>query len=130
MDKGTATRKALAAGMKRSGKCNCAEAVLCAYADRTGIDSRTAANITYAFAAGMGNTAGTCGALVGAGIALGLIRQERAAVLKDMKTIITRFRIRNGATICGELKGIKTGCPLRSCPDCVADAVEFLDEVL
>ncbi len=29
-----------------------------------------------------------------------------------------------------ELKGIGTGCPLRQCEDCVADAAEFLEEAL
>ena len=37
---------------------------------------------------------------------------------------------RNGATRCKLLKGIGTGQPLRDCPDCVADASEFLEEFI
>ena len=41
-----------------------------------------------------------------------------------------KFQQRNGATQCKLLKGIGTGKPLRDCPDCVADASEFLEEYL
>ena len=41
-----------------------------------------------------------------------------------------KFRERNGPTQCKLLKGVGTGKPLRDCPDCVADASEFLEEFL
>ena len=66
------TRKNLAAEKKRCGSHNCAQAILCTYADKVGIDEETARNIANSFGAGIGNMEGTCGALVGAGITLGM----------------------------------------------------------
>ena len=124
------TRKYDAAEKKRCGECNCAQAVICTYCDKAGIDERTACNIGNAFAAGMGNMEGTCGALVGAGVILGLVNKDKAKSVKDMRRIISKFAERNGATQCKLLKGTETGKILRECPDCVADAAEFLEEVL
>lgn len=41
-----------------------------------------------------------------------------------------RFREKNGSVICKELKGIETGEMLRSCPGCVEDAAEILEDIL
>jgi hypothetical protein len=48
----------------------------------------------------------------------------------DMRQIMTRLKQRNGATQCRLLTGADGKLPLRACNDCVADAAEFLDEVL
>jgi hypothetical protein len=73
---------------------------------------------------------GTCGALVGAGVIVGLVNKDKAKSVKDMRQIISKFQERNGATQCKLLKGVDTKCVLRECPDCVADASEFLEEVI
>jgi len=125
-----ATRKYEAAEKKKSGKYNCAQAVLCTYCDKTGISEEKACAIGNAFAVGMGNMEGTCGALIGAGVALGLINNDRAKSTKDMRQIMTQFQARNGATQCKLLKGTETKKVLRECPDCVADAAEFLEEII
>ena len=124
------TRKFEAAEKKRSGQCNCAQSVICSYCDRMNIDEQTALNIGNSFAAGMGNMEGTCGALVGAGVVLGLVNKDRAKSVREMREIISKFQERNGATQCKVLKGIESGNVLRECPDCVADACEFLEEVI
>lgn len=124
------SRKFEAAEKKRSGRYNCAQAITCTYCDMAGVDENTALNIGNAFAAGMGNMEGTCGALVGAGIILGLIKKDRAISAREMRQIMTKFQQRNGATQCKMLKGIDSGKVLRECPDCVADAAEFLEEAL
>ena len=54
----------------------------------------------------------------------------RIAAMRDMKTLVTRFKTRNGAVECHALKGIGGGTPLRACNDCVADAAQFLEELL
>ena len=46
------TRKHLAAEKKRCGSHNCAQAILCTYADKVGIDEETARNIANSFGAG------------------------------------------------------------------------------
>ena len=124
------TRKFDAAEKKRCGSHNCAQAVLCSYCDLTGIDEETSRNMTTAFAAGMGNMEGTCGAIVGAGIALSLITKDKAKAVKGMREIMTRFEERNKATKCKLLKGVETKQVLRECPDCVADAAEFLEDII
>lgn len=124
------TKKFDAAEKKRCGSHNCAQAVLCSYCDLTGIDEETSRNMTTAFAAGMGNMEGTCGAIVGAGIALSLITKDKAKSMKGMREIMTRFEERNKATQCKLLKGVETKQVLRECPDCVADAAEFLEDII
>ena len=123
-------RKDIAADKKRSGKCNCAQAVITTYCDKCGIDEEQAMNIGNAFAVGMGNMEGTCGALVGAGVVLGLVEKDKTKSQKGMRQMMTKFQERNGATQCKLLTGVGTGCVLRECPDCVADASEFLEELI
>ena len=122
------TRKKIAAEKKRCNSHNCAQAVVQTYADIAGIDDATAMNVANAFGGGMGNLEGTCGALVGAGIVLGLVNKDKAKSMKQMREIMNKFQERNCATQCKLLKGIGTKVVLRACPDCVADACEFLEE--
>lgn len=115
---------------KRSGEHNCAQAVACTYSDLAGLDEETLLAATHAFGAGMATMEGTCGALTGAAVVVGLATGDRARSRVLIKGIMENFRKRNGSTVCRELKGIGTGCPLRQCEDCVADAAEFLEEAL
>ena len=149
------TRKHIAAEKKRCNSHNCAQAILHTYADIAGINEDEAMNIAGAFGGGMGNMEGTCGALVGAGLVLGLVNKDKAAIkrenskacfdstereqarlkarvksMKQMRQIMTKFQERNGATQCKLLKGVGTKVVLRECPDCVADAAELLEEQL
>ena len=124
------SRKGLAAEKKRCNTHNCAQAVACTYCDLVGLPEQTAKDLASSFGGGMGNREGTCGALVGAGMILGLKTKDRELARSRMKDIMTRFQERNGATRCCLLKGIGTGKVLRECPDCVADAAEFLEEYL
>ena len=73
---------------------------------------------------------GTCGALVGAGIVLGLATTDRAKSRAGMRQVMMRFQERNGATQCKLLKGVGTNIVLRECSGCVADAAELLEEQL
>ena len=66
------TRKHLAAEKKRCNTHNCAQAVVCTYCDLVDLPEQTALDIAGAYGTGMGNMEGTCGALVGAGMILGL----------------------------------------------------------
>lgn len=124
------SRCKIAAEKKLGGTHNCAQAVIDSYTDIAGIDSPTAMAMASAFGTGMGNMEGTCGALVGAGMVLGLVTRDRVKARAQMKQVMTRFAERNGATQCKHLKGVGTGCPLRECHDCVADACEFLEQQL
>lgn len=113
-----------------SGRFNCAQAIICAYCNEAGIDEQTAGNLGNAFGAGMGCMEGTCGALVGAGVVLGLKNKDKIKSMKDMQQMMRKFQERNGTTVCKVLKGIETKQVLRKCPDCVADVAEFLEELM
>ena len=122
------TRKHLAAERKKT--CNCAQAVIATYADVVGITEQQAMNLGNAFGSGMGNMEGTCGALTGAAIIVGLATGDKLRSRKVMTKIMTQFQERNGATQCKLLKVVGTGQVLRSCEDCVADASELLESEL
>lgn len=115
---------------KNSGKYNCAQAVACTYCQQFGISEEQMSALTSGYGLGLGNMTGTCGALLGAGAIAGLKSSDRFEAMKTMKRIMEKFHDRNSTTICGELKGVKTGHKLRECIDCVADAAEFLEEEL
>lgn len=124
------SRKELAAEKKRCGSHNCTQAILCTYHDYTGLDEEIIKHVGNSFAAGMGNMEGTCGAIVGAGIVYGLAARDKAKSVRGMRQIMEKFQERNGATQCKQLKGVGTGKVLRECPMCVADASEFLEDLL
>ena len=124
------TRKNIASEKLQCGTHNCAQAIVSTYADIIGLDETTAKNMANAFGGGMGNMEGTCGALVGAGIILGLAAKDKAASRKGMRQIMIKFQERNSATQCKLLKGVGTGVVLRECSGCVSDAAEFLEEQL
>ena len=124
------TRKQIASEKLQCGTHNCAQAIVSTYADLIGLDETTAKNIANAFGGGMGNMEGTCGALVGAGIVLGLATKDRAKSRTGMRQIMIQFQERNGATQCKQLKGVGTGVVLRECTGCVADAAELLEQQL
>lgn len=122
------TRKHIAVEKKKT--CNCAQAVIETYADVVGLSEQQAMNIGNAFGSGMGNMEGTCGALTGAAVIVGMATGDKMKSRKLMSNIMTRFQERNGATQCRALKGVDTHVMLRSCPDCVSDACEIMEEEL
>ena len=124
------TRKHIAVEKNRQGTHNCAQALLCTYCDFCVLDPKVAEDIAGSFGLGMGNMEGTCGSLVGAGMVLGLVSKDRNLARKRMTQVMMRFKERNGATQCRLIKGVDTGILLRECPDCIADAAEFLEESL
>lgn len=113
-------------------KCgyNCAQAIACTYCDIAGMDEDTMKNISQAFGGGLGTLEGSCGAIAGAGIVLGLTNKEAAKTAQATRKIMTEFKNRNGSVTCKELKGVGTGKVLRECNDCVRDAAEFLENKL
>lgn len=124
------TRALLAAEKKRCGTHNCAQAVVSTYCDLVWLDASAAMDIAGAFGTGMGNMEGTCGAIVGAGMVIGLATRDRKLSREKMGLLMSRFKESNGATVCRLLKGAGTGAPLRDCPGCVADACTILEEIV
>lgn len=131
------TKKELAIAL-HDKKYNCAQSVACAFAEDLNIDPQVLFKLLEGFGLGMGCTHGTCGAISGAVALLGLKNSDgdleapatKAQTYQLSKELLLKFQEKNGATICRDLKGIDTGNVLRSCPGCIEDAVELVEEIL
>ena len=131
------TKKELAIAL-HDKKYNCAQAVACAFAEEVGMDKEIIFRMMEGFGLGMGGMQGTCGAISGAVALAGLKNSDgdienpktKAATYQLSKEIVAKFEEKNKGSLCRDLKGIETGTPLRSCPDCIMDAVEIVQEIL
>lgn len=117
---------------------NCAQAVACSFSDRIQIDEKTMFMLMEGYGFGMGDTYGTCGAISGAVAVISLLGSKgnldgpysKADTYKAVKTLTADFRVKNGATICRDLKGMDTKIMLRSCDGCIEDAVTILEKMI
>ena len=107
---------------------NCAQIVLCSYAEELGIDEETLFRISEGFGAGMGGMMQTCGAVTAMFMALGLANSSGDLQACDTKPQ-TMKKVRELAAEF-ELKGIDTGKVLRSCDGCIEDGIRILGEYL
>lgn len=131
------TKKELAISL-HDRKYNCCQSVACAFADEAGIDPQLLFCAAEGFGLGMGCMQCTCGALSGAILLAGLVNSDgnlenpatKASTYQLCKRLVTAFEQKAGSTVCKELKGIETGTVLHSCPDCIKDGVEIVQEVL
>lgn len=105
---------------------NCAQAVLCAFAQETELSEEMLKKIGAAYGVGMGCMEATCGALCAAQILLGMQKYEGRPVLRDAAVLHRQFEELCGASICKVLKGKDTGVVLCECDDCVRNAVRVL----
>ena len=118
-----------AAELKKSGSCNCCQAVAAVLADQTALDAETLLQIASGFGAGMGNMEATCGALIGAVQIAGLSLSGNQT-MRSARGLAENFAKRCGAVRCRDLKGKGTGVPLCACEDCVRNAVRAYGEVV
>ena len=129
---------------------NCAQAVLCAFAEETGMDNETAMKIASSFGGGMGRMREVCGACSGMFMVSGLVdgysspdaTTEKKEHYERIQALAAEFREKNGSIICREL--INEGndnSPVpsertdkyykkRPCAEYVADAAEILENFL
>ena len=117
---------------------NCAQIVLCSYAEELGIDEETLFRISEGFGAGMGGMMQTCGAVTAMFMALGLANSSgdlqtcdtKPQTMKKVRELAAEFEKKNGSIVCRELKGIDTGKVLRSCDGCIEDAAALVEQIL
>ena len=92
----------------------CAESVLLATCQEFGVnvDEKVIPKIAYAFAGGIGNTGSVCGAVAGAVMAIGLIK-DRGKTIEEMMEVIglaaefrKRFEAEMNTISCRELTGV------------------------
>lgn len=123
------TKPELAVRLKHAG-CNCCQAVLCAFAEESGLSEAQLKQLGAAFGAGMGCMEATCGALVGAQLLLGLKKFSGRPVMAEAKALHQNFTQKCGASICKDLKGRDTGIVLCECDDCVRNAAALVEEMI
>lgn len=130
---------------------NCAQAVVCAFADKIGLDEKTALSVSACFGGGLGRQREVCGAVSGMCMALSLLcapkdptdQAQKAAFYARVQEICNRFKKENGSIICRELLGLAPGpqSPVpeprtaayyqhRSCADKVKCAAAILEQYL
>ena len=114
---------------------NCAQAVACAFADKTSFTEDELFRLSEAFGGGMGGTGGVCGAvsamvlLTGLKNSLGidnLPETNKKISYANAAELIKKFEDMNTSSICSRIKGEG----LRSCDGCIEDAVRILEETL
>lgn len=144
------THRAIAENYFVSGY-NCAQAVLCAYCDLTGIDNETALRFASSFGGGMGKLREVCGALSGAFAVVGLLyggydvndNNKKSEHYALVRRIAEEFKELHSTINCGELvEGIanaKGSNPAertpeyyktRPCARFVGDACDILDKII
>ncbi len=129
---------------------SCAQALLAVYGPELGMDRETALKVAGGFGGGMGRLAGTCGAVTGAFMVIGLVHgmtkkgdlQQKERSYEIIRKFAKRFRERNGTLVCRELMGVDVSTPegfaeakakniaRTVCPKFVRDAAEILEELL
>ena len=117
---------------------NCAQAIVCAFCDKAGLDEETAFKVSEGLGLGVSDTYGTCGAVTGMALIMGMANScgdleapvSKADTYKKVRELNDSLRKKNGSTNCRELKGMDTGKVLRSCPGCIEDAAKILSEKL
>lgn len=132
---------------------NCAQSVLCAFADVTGYDIDTSARMASSFGGGLGRLRQTCGAVSGAALVLGILKgyddpsdyEAKKRHYALVREFADKFKDRNVSINCGELLKLASlnsksgGDPekrsndyyqKRPCPQLVYDAALILDEML
>ncbi len=130
---------------------NCAQAVLIAFSDMTGLDEKTSALIASGFGGGIGRMREVCGTLCGAFMAAGIINgydkpadfDNKARTYKMIQELAARFKEKNGSIICKELLGLKSAentyipekrtaeyYKKRPCPELAKQAADILEEYL
>ena len=95
------------------GGYNCAQSVLCAYADECGLEKDKALQIAVGFGGGMGRLQETCGAISGAIMVLGLSSGFKEGDGRDkinesyakVRRLVNDFRAREGTARCRDLLG-------------------------
>ena len=91
--------------------CNCAQSVLLAFSDLTGLTEGQSMKIAASFGGGMGRLREVCGALTGAFMVLGLLYADdhvpehgaKAAHYERVQELAASFKEHNGSILCRDL---------------------------
>ena len=90
---------------------NCAQAVVLAFSDLTGLDRETLLKLSAPFGGGMGRLREVCGTVSGMMMVAGMVfydsatpsSAEKSALYAREQELAARFRAQNGSVVCREL---------------------------
>ena len=93
------------------GGCNCAQAVVLAFSDLTGLDKTTSMKLASSFGGGIGRLREVCGAVSGMFMVLGMLYGydendtdvQKKQLYKDVQALAVKFREECGSIICREI---------------------------
>jgi C_GCAxxG_C_C family probable redox protein len=136
------------ANIKHEQGFNCAQSVLCVFAEDYGLSEHLALKLASSFGGGM-RMAATCGALTGALMVLGLAKGfaeadvDRKEQVKNLTIeFLARWKKVIGANDCKEILGVDISEPegreqaeaqgrfAAHCPNCISQAVILLEALL
>ncbi|MBE7026148.1 MAG: C_GCAxxG_C_C family protein [Ruminococcaceae bacterium] len=98
---------------------NCAQAVMCAFCDLTGMDEKTAYTLASSFGGGLGRLREVCGAVSGmamvAGLLYGYTKEDEPSKKAEhyalIQTLANKFKEQTGGVVCRELLNSKDTTP-------------------
>lgn len=113
---------------------NCAQSVIAACGDITGLDEKTAFSVSCGFGGGL-RTGEVCGAVCGAVMAVGTAfpfnnaddEDAKALSTKLSKLVQSKFRERHKKIVCRELLAMTA--PERHCGQYIESAVQIVGEI-
>ena len=125
------------------GGCNCAQALVAAFAEDMGMDVDTACRLSASFGGGVGRMHDLCGAVSGMCMVLGALygfgstvtEEDKVAYYEQVRRLVDGFKDKYGSYICREL--LVSDEPhdhawfrLNYCVHFVAFAADLLDEYI
>jgi len=126
----TEERAEKAVQLRRAHTHSCCQSVAAVLTEELPVDPKVVHQVGAGFAGGMGNMEGTCGAMVGAAMAVGLAMEGNRSAVVKARDVQVEFVKRCGALVCKDLKGAETGVVLCPCEDCVRNAVRAYAAVM
>lgn len=130
---------------------NCAQSVVLAFADKTGLDKDILLKIASPFGGGMGRLREVCGCVSGMNIILGIVcgyntnndKDKKKQLYQRVQELAKQFEKENGSIVCRELLNLKQKSDIpvpqertneyykkRPCPELVESAAEILENFL
>lgn len=113
---------------------NCAQSVVCAFAEEMQMSEEDIYKVSEGFGGGIGGLRKTCGAVSGMAMVISVLncggtKLSRMDTYQKIQEAVHKFEAQNGSSECADLKGLTGKGVLRSCPDCVKDCASILCEM-
>lgn len=129
---------------------DCSQVVLSTFAPKLGISNEEAKKIAACFGGGMGESDGTCGAIIGAMIAIGMKyghydaehMEQKDMMAAKRSEFLMKIKEKNPSILCKDILGndltkpeelaiiLEKGTLFSVCPCVVSDVIKTLDEIM